>query len=137
MNVVVRSVQAAGMAVYAAMHVLQAASSPASSPRWLTLAFAVTAVAAVVIAAGLVLARTSSEARWERAAALLALASAVALLMSYTTGFFGVVETDLRGETALVAVAELVTIVAYVLGTATQAASDVDLREPAASQDRV
>lgn len=136
MNVVVRSVQAAGMAVFAAMHILQAASSPSSSPLWLTIAFALAAIAAVVIAGGLIFADEDQERTWETAAAGLALSAAVALLASYTVGFFGVVETDLRAETALVIIAEIVTLGAYVIGLGAQSASPSDLRESATIRDR-
>ena len=115
MNVVIRGVQAAGMAVYASMHIMQASSPPADAPGWLAVAFAATAMIALIIAGGLILSAQRDESRWETAAALLALPSVIALAASYTTGFLGVVETDLRPATAIVAVAELMILAAYVV----------------------
>jgi hypothetical protein len=116
MNVVVRGLMAAGMSVYAAMHLSQALSPPPGAPAWLTVAFVATAVVALVLAGLLILSSERGEVRWERAAAALAAASGLALLASYTVGFLGVVESDLRAETAIVAVAELMTLAAFALG---------------------
>jgi hypothetical protein len=116
MNVVVRGLMAAGMSVYAAMHLSQALSPPPGAPPWLTVAFVATAVVALVLAGLLILSSEHGEVRWERAAAALAAASGLALLASYTVGFLGVVESDLRAETAIVAVAELMTLAAFALG---------------------
>lgn len=113
MNVVGRGLMAAGMSVYAAMHVMQAASGPDGAPPWLTVAFALTALAAVGIAVMLIATSTRDEVIWETAAAVLAGLSALALILSYTTGFLGIQEADLRAETAIVAVAELMTLLAY------------------------
>jgi hypothetical protein len=113
MNVVIRGLMAAGMSVYAAMHVFQAIDPPPGAPPWLTVAFAVTALAALGLAVMLIVTPVRAEGRWEAAAALLAGLSGIALVTSYTVGFFGVVESDLRAETAIVAVAELLTLVAY------------------------
>lgn len=123
-NVVARGLMAAGMGIYAAMHVTQAANPPAGAPGWLAAAFALTALVAVAIAVMLVLTSTRHEVRWETAAALLAGASALALVASYTTGFLGVVESDLRAETVLVGVAHLVTLLAYTISRVVPSAGD-------------
>lgn len=133
MNVVIRGIQAAGMAVYAAMHVLQAADAPQGSPTWLVVAFALSALAAVVIAVGLILTATEDETRWEALAAALAAISALALLAAYTVGLFGVVESDLRAETAIVLVAELMTLGAFALGVTVHARTDAPVDEPPSS----
>lgn len=124
MNVVTRGLMAAGMGMYAAMHIFQAASPPPGAPAWLTVAFAATAAAAVVIAVMLIATSTTREVVWEGAAALLAGLSALALILSYTTGFFGVVEADLRAETLLVAVAEFVTLLAFAISRVVPSAGD-------------
>lgn len=116
MNVVVRGLMAAGTGIYAAIHGRQAFAPPPDTPLWTTLAFGVTALAAAIIAVMLIVTSVRAEVRWERLAAALAAASAVALLASYTVGFFGVSETDLRAETAVVAVAELAVLVAFAIG---------------------
>lgn len=113
MNVVARGLMAAGMGVYASMHLFQAVSPPAGTPAWLAVSFAATALAAIGIAVMLIVTSTRTEVRWESAAALLAGTSALALVASYTTGFLGVVESDLRAETLLVAVAHVVTLGAF------------------------
>lgn len=115
MNVVIRGLMAAAMAVYAVMHVVQAVSPPDAAPAWLVVMFAATALAALVIAGGLILTAQRDEVIWEDAAAVLALLSLVALGLSYTVGFLGVSEGALRAETALVFVAELVTLVTWVV----------------------
>lgn len=124
MNVVTRGLMAAGMGVYAAMHLFQAASPPEGAPGWLTIAFAVTALAAIGIAVMLIATSTSHEVGWETAAALLAGASAVALLLSFTTGFLGVQEADLRAETILVAVAHLMTLGSFTMARVVPSAGD-------------
>lgn len=124
MNVVARGLMAAGMGVYAAMHLFQAASPPPAAPAWLTVAFAVTALAAIGIAVMLIATSTRNEVVWEGLAATLAGASAVALVLSYTTGFFGVAEADLRAETLLVAVAHLVTLGAFTISRVVPSAGD-------------
>lgn len=124
MNVVTRGLMAAGMGVYAAIHLVQAVRPPLGVPAWLTFAFAATALAAVGIAVMLIVTSDTHEVGWEAAAAVLAGVSALALLASYTTGFFGVVESDLRAETAIVAVAELITLVAFAAGRLVPAAGN-------------
>jgi hypothetical protein len=116
MNVVVRGLMAAGMSVYAAMHISQALSPPPGAPAWLAVAFIATALVALGLAAMLILSPVRGEVGWEWAAAALAGASGLALLASYTVGFLGVVEADLRAETAIVAVAEIVTLAAFGIG---------------------
>ncbi len=115
MNVVIRGLMAAAMAVYASIHALQAFNAPDSAPLWLVLAFGATALIGLGIAVGLILTAEAGETRWEGAAALLAGISAVALSLSYSTGFLGIVETDLRAETAIVAVAEAIAVGSWVL----------------------
>jgi hypothetical protein len=129
MNVVIRGLMAAGMSVYAAMHVFQAIDPPPGAPPWLAVAFALTALVAAGLAVMLILTSVRGEGRWEAAAALLAGLSAIALLASTTVGFFGVVESDLRAETAIVAVAELLTLAAYGVGWLTTHASSENLLE--------
>lgn len=115
MNVVIRGLMAAAMAVYAVMHVVQAVSPPEGSPGWVVVAFGGAALAGAVLAVGLILGDRSHEAVWEESAAALAVASLVALVLAFTTGFFGVSEGDLRADTALVFVAELVTIGSWIV----------------------
>lgn len=129
MNVVVRGLMAAGMSVYAAMHVFQALDPPPGAPAWLAVAFAVTALVALGLAAMLILSSVEGEVGWERAAALLAGLSALALAASYTVGFLGVAESDLRAETAIVAVAELLTLTAFAVGWFTTRTSSESLLE--------
>lgn len=124
MNVVTRGLMAAGMGMYAAMHIFQAVDPPPGAPAWLTVAFAATALAAIGIAVMLIATSTRREVVWEQAAAALAAASALALALSYTTGFFGVAEADLRAETLLVAVAELITLLAYAISRAVPSNGD-------------
>jgi hypothetical protein len=131
MNVVVRGLMAAGMSVYAAMHLSQALAPPPGAPAWLAVAFVVTAVVALVLAALLILSSEQGEVRWERAAAALAAASGLALLASHTVGFLGVVESDLRAETAIVAIAELMTLAAFGVGWFVGSQTPVDDEEPA------
>lgn len=131
MNVVVRGLMAAGMSVYAAMHLSQALSPPPGAPPWLTGAFVATAAVALALAGLLILSSERGEVRWERGAAALAGASGLALLASYTVGFLGVVESDLRAETAIVAVAEMMTLAAFALGWFVSSQGLVDDEEPA------
>jgi hypothetical protein len=128
-NVVVRGLMAAGMAVYAAIHTTQAASPPADAPAWLAFAFAATALVAIGLAVMLIVTSVRAEPIWETLAAVLAGSSAVALLLSYTTGFLGVVQSDLRAETAIVAVAELVTLGAFAVGRGVIAGTREDILE--------
>lgn len=114
MNVVIRGLMAAGMAVYATLHLLQVFSPPEGSPGWLVAAFAGSTVVALVLAGGLIVGAQRREARWEHAAALLAAVSLVALIAAFTVGLLGVEESDLRPATALVFVAELVVLVSWV-----------------------
>lgn len=131
MNVVIRGLMAAGMTVYAAMHALQAVRPPEDAPGWLVVAFALTALGAVTIAGGLILGAERAENRWEDAAALLALPSLVALVLSYTTGFVGASETDVRADTAIVFVAELVVLTAWVVSRfTTRETAEVDEEVP-------
>jgi hypothetical protein len=131
MNVVVRGLMAAGMSVYAAMHLSQALSPPPDAPAWLAAAFVATAVVALVLAALLILSSERGEVRWERAAAALAATSGLALLASHTVGFLGVVESDLRAETAIVAIAELMTLAAFGIGWFVGSQASVTDDEPA------
>jgi hypothetical protein len=128
-NVVVRGLMAAGMGIYAAIHVQQALSPPPGAPGWLAAAFGATAVVALVIGVMLILTPVQAEGGWEGAAAALAGASALALIASYTVGFLGVVEADLRAETAVVAVAELMTLAAYAISRIGAAAGGEDVNE--------
>lgn len=113
-NVVIRGLMAAAMAVYAVMHVVQAVSPPDDAPGWLVIAFGAAAVAGVVLAVGLVVSAQRDETVWEDAAAALAGASLLALVAAFTVGFFGVSEGDLRADTALVFVAEGVVLLSWV-----------------------
>jgi hypothetical protein len=140
MNVVVRGLMAAGMAVYAVLHAQQALSPPEGAPGWLQVAFAAAAIAGLGLAVMLIATSVRTEATWTGAAAALAGASALALLAAYTVGFFGVQEADLRPETALVAVAELVVLVAYaidrrVLAAAGHGVDEVNDARPRAPRD--
>ncbi len=129
MNVVVRGLMAAGMGIYAAIHVQQALSPPPGAPAWLAAAFGATAIAALVIGAMLILTPVEREVGWESAAAALAGASALALVASYTVGFLGVVEADLRAETAVVAVAELMTLAAFAISRIGASVGGEDVNE--------
>jgi hypothetical protein len=128
-NVVTRGLMAAGMGVYAAIHALQAFASPDGAPAWLTVAFAAAAIAGAVLAVLLIVSSTELEARVMTAAAVLAGASLLALVAAGTIGFFGVEETDLRAETAIVAVAELVVLGAFVVERRVESVSATDIRE--------
>ncbi len=131
MNVVIRGLMAAAMAVYAVMHAVQAVSPPDSAPAWLVVMFALTALVALVVAGGLIMTARRDEVYWEEAAAALAGASLLALILSYTAGFFGVSEGALRAETALVFVAEVVTLVAWAVSrVATRETSEVSEAVP-------
>lgn len=116
MNVVTRSLMAAGLLVYAAIHFSQAASPPDGAPTWLRIMFFLTAGVAVVLAGGLFFRPPGDNELWKDAAAALALASAVALLLSQTTGFIGVDESDLRSSTFGVLVAESMVLISWVVG---------------------
>lgn len=113
MNVVVRGVMAAGLGIYSAFHFFQAGASPTGTPGWLTIAFVLTAIAGLGFAALLIAAPERVQAMVEGGAALLAGLSLIALAMSYTTGFFGVSQTEVVVETALVAVAEVMVLLAF------------------------
>lgn len=131
MNVVIRGLMAAAMAVYATLHLLQALSPPEGSPGWLVAAFAGSAVVALVLAGGLIFGAQRREAGWEHGAALLAALSLVALITAFSVGFFGVEQSDLRPATALVFVAELVVLVSWVAARfATRATSEVSEAVP-------
>lgn len=129
MNVVTRGLMAAGMGVYAAIHALQALAGPDDAPGWLTAAFAAAAVAGAVLAVLLIVSPTALEGRVMAVAAVLAGASLVALVAAGTVGFFGVEETDLRAETAIVAVAELVVLGAFVVERRVEAIAATEVRE--------
>ena len=116
MNVVIRGLMAAGLFVYGAIHLVQGLNPPEAAPGWLRLAFVATAVVAVVLGIGLLALAPGRTDRLKDLAALLAAASALALVLSLTTGFLGVSETDLRVETLGVLVAELVVVVSWLAG---------------------
>lgn len=133
MNVVIRGLMAAAMGVYAMLHLRQAFAAPAGAPAWLVAMFAGSAVIALVLAAGLIFDIQRRETRWEHAAALLAAVSLGALLSAFTVGFFGVEERGLRAATALVFVAEVVTLVSWVAAQlATGEAMEVSESVPSA-----
>lgn len=113
MNVVIRGLIAAGLLVYAAVHVLQGISPPADAPVWLQVAFLVTAVVAAVLGVGLLGRRPGTTALWKNAAAALTGASLLALVLSFTVGFLGVNETDIRLSTLGVIIAEMVVLVSW------------------------
>lgn len=113
MSVVVRGLMAAGMAVFAAMHVLQVLDPPSGTPAWLTIGFAGVALAGALLAVLLIVASPETVGRWQVAAASLAAVSAVALLLALTVGLFGVVEVGLRYEVVLSIVAEIVVLGAF------------------------
>jgi hypothetical protein len=128
-NVVTRGLMAAGMAVYAAMHAFQAVGPPDGSPGWLRLAFAVATLAGAGLAAWLVLASPDHEEPAMLASAVLAGASLLALLAAYTVGFFGVREEALRAETAIVAVAEVVVLIAFAVERGAEQTAGRQVRE--------
>lgn len=113
MNVVTRSLMVAGLFVYAAIHFLQTAQSPASAPAWLPWAFVATAVAAVVVGVGLVVRRPGGNQLWKDAAAFLAAGSLFALVLSGTTGFLGVDEMDISAGVFGVVAAEFIILVSW------------------------
>ena len=129
MDVVGRGLVAAGLGVYAAIHLAQAVIGPDSSPGWLTFMFVLTAL----VAAGLAVAVFTD--RWRvvlTAASALAVASAIALVLSLTSGLFGVSEVDLGPETLIVLVAEVMVL----LGTVTALFGDrFDLDEGASMEE--
>lgn len=115
MNVVIRGLMATGLLVYATVHLLQGVRPPADAPLWLRLAFLATAAVAVVLAVGLLARRPGTTDQWKDAAAALAGASLVALVLSWTTGFLGVSEADLRLSTLGVVVAEMVVLATWAI----------------------
>lgn len=119
MNVVVRSLMATGLLVYAGIHLLQGFSPPVMASmmasRGLQAAFLATAVAAAVLAVGLLARPAGTTARWKDAAALLAGVSLVVLLVSFTVGFLGVTQADLRLSTLGVVIAESVVLIGWVV----------------------
>lgn len=118
MNVVVRGVQAAAMGVYAALHIQQAINPPDGAPTWLTVAFFLASIAALGLVVSLITFPDDKERLPENGAALLAVLSLGALALSYTTGFFGVDQAQLRAETAIVFVAEIAAIGGWVISRA-------------------
>lgn len=116
MNVVTRSLMVAGLFMYAAIHILQAAQPPASAPAWLRWAFVATAAVAVVLGIGLLLRSAGHNQPWKDAAAALAGASAVALGLSATTGFLGVEQTDISAGVFGVIAAELIILASWLAG---------------------
>ena len=119
MNVVVRSLMAAGLFMYAGIHVVQAFSPPDGAPLWLQIAFFLTAALAVVLGGGLLLRPPGDNEAWKDLAAALALGSLIALVLSATTGFAGVDQADLRASTFGVAVAEFMVLVSWAVGRLT------------------
>lgn len=115
MNVVIRGLMASGLFVYGAIHMVQGVRPPEGAPAWLRLAFIGTAVLAIVLGAGLIAGQPGRTDRLKDLAAVLAVASAVALGLSFTTGFLGVNETDLRVSTLVVVVAEFVVVACWVI----------------------
>lgn len=113
MDVVVRGLQASGLAVFAAMHGLEALE--VSSPAWLPVAFWLAAVVAVGLAAVLFLVREEGEVLWERISAAFAAAAALALILSLTVGFLGVSNEDLTTTAVLALVAEAMVLGAYLI----------------------
>lgn len=113
MNVVVRGLMAAGMGVYATLHVLQAARG--EGPAWTTIAFGAAALVALGLVVALIAVADRAEGRVEDAAAGLSLLSALALTATLTVGFFGV-EDVLRVESIMAYVAEGVVLLAWVAG---------------------
>jgi len=65
-NVVIRGIQASGMAVYAAIHLWQAVSPPEQAPGWLTAAFVLTALVAIALAGALMFVGQREERPFER-----------------------------------------------------------------------
>lgn len=107
-----RGLVAAGLGVYAAIHLAQAVGGPESSPGWLTVAFLLAAIAGFALAVGVFV-----SSRWREvvvAAFVLTAASLVALTMAYTVGFFGVDEGELTPSTLAVIVAEVMTMLGVV-----------------------
>jgi hypothetical protein len=128
-NVVVRGLMAAGMAIYAAMHVLQVVRPPEGAPGWSVVVFAGATVVGAALAVLLILTATRRETLWESVAAALAAASALALVAALTVGFFGIEEGSLRAEMAVVLIAEVMVLIAFVAGRlATDSAAEVERR---------
>ncbi len=112
MNVVTRSLLSTGLAMYAGFHVFQATGPPAGAPTWLRLAFVATGIVAAVLAV-LVLVGRSPLTTWMNLSALLTGSSMLALAASFTIGFFGVTETDIRLSTIGAVIAEAVVLVSW------------------------
>lgn len=136
MNVVIRGLMAAGMGIYASIHIQQAFSPPDDAPTWLAFMFGLTAVVAVVIAAMLILVPVERETRWEISAGVLAAGSALALLLALTVGFLGVTETSINAETAMVLVAESVVLIALVIKRVASPEADEDDRDHVGFRDQ-
>ncbi len=110
MNVIIRGIMAAALGVYASLHVQQAFADQTGSPGWLTAAFVVTAIAAIALAVALIAVPERLADKVIAAGAALAGGSLVALVLSYTVGFLGVTQAEVRIETAIVFVAELLAL---------------------------
>lgn len=132
MFVVTRGLTAAGMSVYAVIHFFQMASPPMESPTWLRVAYGLTAVAALVIAGGALF--DERHHTWSGIGALLALGSAVALLLSVTVGFLGVVAADLQPAALVAIVAEMMAIGSWLALQVARSSSPEAAAEDAASE---
>lgn len=134
MDVVIRGIMASALGVYAAMHASQVASGPEGAPAWVTFAFGATAVVAVLLAVALIAAPERLQRMVDAAAAALVGGSLIALIMSYTVGFFGVTQAEVRIETALVLVAEVIALTAF--GLALRFGDQSELQEVPTKQSR-
>lgn len=132
MFVVTRGLTAAGMSTYAVIHLFQMASPPEGSPTWLRVAYGLTALAALVVAGGALF--DERHHTWSGIGALLALGSAVALLMSVTVGFLGVESADLQPAALVVIVAEVMAIGSWIALQVARASSPEAAAEDAESE---
>lgn len=124
MNVVVRGLMAAGMAVYGAIHAQQAFATPADAPGWLAFMFGLTALVAFGLAVALIVGAESQVGVVEHVSAAVAAGSFVALVLSFTTGFLGVEQDDIRAVTAVVIIAELLVVACWGLSRAQTSRTD-------------
>lgn len=114
MNVVTRSLMAAGLLMYAGIHFLQVPDPPPGAPGWLRLAFLATAIVAVVLGAGLLFREAGHNQLWKDAAALLAAVSAVALVVFSNLDVAGVDPMGMQSDAWGALAAEAIILASWV-----------------------
>jgi hypothetical protein len=113
MNVVTRSLMAAGLVVYAAIQALQVINPPSEPVLWLQVAFTVTVGVALVLAGGLIVREPGNNQPWKDLAAFVAAGSAIAMLVLEALGLPGVEPMDVRTEAWTILGAEAIILVSW------------------------